>query len=438
MYGEPGGLDGEVTIAAAAVATPATSPRRSASGTRREPSSRSPRTSASTTSTASSRSPTCTPSGGIPTSSRRSSTARSARLGSRTSRSTSASSTRRGAVKSEEVEEVTIPVLSTLDDKWADYSIDFLRRMATDERPWFLYHSTRGAHFDNYPHERFLGSSPAKHPYKDTIVELDDIVGRLVETLRETGQLEHTMIVVTSDNGPEMETWPDAAYTPFRCAKGSTWEGGVRVPAVVSWPGMIDAGPIVRRALRPDGPLPDRARHSPASTTPLPDRPLHRRRRPDIVPTGARRRVEPQVPVLLARPDLLGPAGRRVQVHDVVDLRQRHRRPQPGWIHRSAAEVPLRRASTTCTWTRRRRTRTSSASSRIWRSSGRGPPVTSGASRSTRPASSSASTPDPCLDLSGALATTCVQTGLWFLGQAAERAACSAAAKWPRRSMRAR
>jgi len=63
-----------------------------------------------------------------------------------------------------------------------------------------------------------------------------------VKTLEETGQLEHTIILVTSDNGPNMETWPDAAYTPFRCAKGSTWEGGVRVPAVVSWPGMIDAG----------------------------------------------------------------------------------------------------------------------------------------------------------------------------------------------------
>jgi arylsulfatase len=41
-----------------------------------------------------------------------------------------------------------------------------------------------------------------------------------------------------------METWPDAAYTPFRCAKGSTWEGGVRVPAVFSWPGTIDAGRV--------------------------------------------------------------------------------------------------------------------------------------------------------------------------------------------------
>jgi len=140
----------------------------------------------------------------------------------------------------EPVEEVTIPVLSLLDDKWASYSTEFIERMAGDERPWFLYHCTRGAHFDNYPHPDFLGRSPAKHPYKDSLVELDDICGRLVATLERTGQLENTLIFITSDNGPEMETWPDSAYTPFRCAKGSTWEGGVRVPAVVSWPGMIE------------------------------------------------------------------------------------------------------------------------------------------------------------------------------------------------------
>ena len=71
---------------------------------------------------------------------------------------------------------------------------------------------------------------PRSHPYKDTLFELDDIMGRLIEALRETGQLEDTLIFVSSDNGPHMETWPDAAFTPFRCAKGSTWEGGVRVP----------------------------------------------------------------------------------------------------------------------------------------------------------------------------------------------------------------
>ena len=47
-----------------------------------------------------------------------------------------------------------------------------------------------------------------------------------------------------------METWPDAAFTPFRCAKGSTWEGGVRVPGLMYWPGMIEAGRAERRAVR--------------------------------------------------------------------------------------------------------------------------------------------------------------------------------------------
>ena len=50
--------------------------------------------------------------------------------------------------------------------------------------------------------------------------------------------------MLSSDNGPHMENWPDAGYTPFRSAKGSTWEGGVRVPGIVSWPGMIEPGQV--------------------------------------------------------------------------------------------------------------------------------------------------------------------------------------------------
>lgn len=142
------------------------------------------------------------------------------------------------------VEEVTIPVLSELDEKWCKYSEAFIEKQAKSDKPWLLYHCTRGAHFDNYPGEKFLGKSPAKHPYKDTLLELDEIMGRLVEALRKSGQLEDTLIFISSDNGPHMETWPDAAFTPFRCAKGSTWEGGVRVPGLMYWPGAI--GPAGR------------------------------------------------------------------------------------------------------------------------------------------------------------------------------------------------
>ncbi len=66
-------------------------------------------------------------------------------------------------------------------------------------------------------------------------------MGRLVAELEATGQMDDTLIMISSDNGPEMETWPDAAYSPFRSAKGSTWEGGQRVPGIVTWPGMIAA-----------------------------------------------------------------------------------------------------------------------------------------------------------------------------------------------------
>lgn len=142
----------------------------------------------------------------------------------------------------ENVEEITIPVCSTLDEKWANYSVDFLKQQAKSDKPFFLYHCTRGCHFDNYPNEKFKGKSPARHPFKDVLVEIDDVLGRLVKTLEETGQLDNTLIFVTSDNGPEMETWPDAGYTPFRGAKGNTWEGGMRVPGIAYWRGVITPG----------------------------------------------------------------------------------------------------------------------------------------------------------------------------------------------------
>jgi arylsulfatase len=146
--------------------------------------------------------------------------------------------------KIEDIAEITIPVSAQLDEKWADYSVEFIKKMAKSDKPFFLYHGTRGAHFDNYPNEKFKGKSPSRHPYKDVMVELDDILARLVKTLEETGQLENTFIFVTSDNGPEMESWPDSGYTPFRGAKGNTWEGGMRVPGIAYWKGVIKPGRV--------------------------------------------------------------------------------------------------------------------------------------------------------------------------------------------------
>jgi arylsulfatase len=71
---------------------------------------------------------------------------------------------------------------------------------------------------------------------------MDVIFGRLMEALERSGQARDTLVFVSSDNGPNMETWPDAGRTPFRGSKGSTWEGGVRVPGIAYWPGVIAPG----------------------------------------------------------------------------------------------------------------------------------------------------------------------------------------------------
>ena len=144
----------------------------------------------------------------------------------------------------EDLEELTIDVISECDDKFATYSEDFIKKMADSDKPFFLYHCTRGAHVKNYPSAKFKGKSPAKYPYKDCIVEMDDILGLVVKALDDTEQLENTLIFVLSDNGPMMEPWPDARYTPFRGGIGTTWEGGVRVPGIVYWKGMIKPGQV--------------------------------------------------------------------------------------------------------------------------------------------------------------------------------------------------
>jgi arylsulfatase len=131
-----------------------------------------------------------------------------------------------------------------VDEKLTDKATSFIASRAKQKNPFFLYFCTRGAHFDNYPHPKFAGKSPGRYPYRDVIVELDYRVGQVVEALRASGQLENTIILLASDNGPFAETFPDMGHTPFRSAKGSAYEGGVRTPMIASWPGVIAPGRV--------------------------------------------------------------------------------------------------------------------------------------------------------------------------------------------------
>jgi arylsulfatase len=80
--------------------------------------------------------------------------------------------------------------------------------------------------------------------YADGMLEHDDDVGKLLNTIDELGVAGNTIVVYTTDNGPNQFSWPDAATTPFRSEKDTNWEGAFRVPAMVRWPGKIQPGTV--------------------------------------------------------------------------------------------------------------------------------------------------------------------------------------------------
>jgi arylsulfatase A-like enzyme len=132
--------------------------------------------------------------------------------------------------------------MARADKVLTDFSVSKIKELAAQDKPFFLEHAFMKVHSDNYAHPDMVGMSASKYPYKDALCEVDFEIGLIVKALEEAGVLDNTFIFITSDNGPQMDGWPDAGYTPFRGAKGTTWEGGVRVPGIAYWKGMIKPG----------------------------------------------------------------------------------------------------------------------------------------------------------------------------------------------------
>ena len=142
-----------------------------------------------------------------------------------------------------DVEQVdSIEEMAEGDQKLKEFSIKKIKELAAGDAPFFLEHSFMKVHADNFAAKEFEGKSASKYPYKDAVVEVDADIGEIVKALDEAGELDNTFIFVTSDNGPQLDAWPDGGYTPFRGAKGSAWEGGVRVPGIAYWKGTIAPG----------------------------------------------------------------------------------------------------------------------------------------------------------------------------------------------------
>lgn len=131
-------------------------------------------------------------------------------------------------------------------------SLGFLDEQAakSPEKPFFLFHSTQAAHLPSLPGKDFQGKTKAG-PHGDFIAELDHVVGTLVKKIDDLGMKQDTLIILTSDNGPEVTSvvnmrkdYQHDGARPWRGVKRDQWEGGHRVPFIARWPGQIPAATI--------------------------------------------------------------------------------------------------------------------------------------------------------------------------------------------------
>jgi arylsulfatase len=99
-------------------------------------------------------------------------------------------------------------------------------------------------HFRSHVAEKNIGKS-GQDPYSDRMVVHDEQIGEMLNKLDELGIADNTIVMYSTDNGPENDTWPDGANTPFRSQKDTNWEGAWRVPCMIRWPGKIKAGTVL-------------------------------------------------------------------------------------------------------------------------------------------------------------------------------------------------
>jgi len=155
-----------------------------------------------------------------------------------------------GKQKIEDTGPLTKKRMETIDDETSAAAIDFMKRQHDAGKPFFCWFNATRMHLRTHVRPEHRGRyDHGESEYIDGMIEHDSTIGIILKALDDMGVTNNTIVVYSTDNGPHMNTWPDAAMTPFRSEKNTNWEGAFRVPCVVRWPGHIKPGTITNELM---------------------------------------------------------------------------------------------------------------------------------------------------------------------------------------------
>ncbi|MGC3944824.1 MAG: arylsulfatase [Chryseolinea sp.] len=139
--------------------------------------------------------------------------------------------------------------METIDQEVTDETLKWLDKVGKADKPFFLWYNSTAIHVWSHPTQKYIQMAVDEGRAEEDVVrarmlEHDELVGKVLQKIKDLGQENNTIVVYSTDNGNELLYWPDGGYAPFRGEKGTTWEGGVRVPCLVKWPGHIKPGTV--------------------------------------------------------------------------------------------------------------------------------------------------------------------------------------------------